>query len=163
MKKLLKNRRGTAEIVGTVLFLIIVIFVFSNVFLWSNRASQQISTVTGDRMNSPIKVEVTSYNPGQDALKVSTAGGRDVQLIRIWIIEVDDNNHSYIDFKNELSSEIGVAAGSYIYIILGNQTRDLRPTQNAIEIDYQVEAGMGEVRFKILTDLGNTATANIAK
>ena len=162
MKKLLKNQKGTAEIVGTVLFLVIVIFVFSNVFLWSNSVTQQVSTVNGDKLNSPIEMVSSLDFPGQDALKVSAVGGRDVQLIRIWIVKVGSNSHSYIDL-NMFSSKIGVSAGSYMYVILGNQNQDLRSTMNAIRINCQIAVGTGEARFKIVTDLGNTATASITK
>lgn len=156
MKMLWKNQKGTAEIVGTVFFLIILIFVFSNVFLWYNSASQQINTVMADRVNSPVEME---FNASDGRLKVSVVGGRDVQLLRIWITEVDENNHIYIDFKDQLQEELWVAAGSHIHFVLGAQTRKSPIYPNTIEIGYQ--KAPGEVRFKILTDLGNTAIASI--
>ena len=164
MKPLRKSRKGTAEIVGTVFFLIILIFVFSNVFLWYNGVSQQVNTVMADRVNSPVDMEVTYEILGVDALKVSAVGGRDVRLLRIWIIEVNENthaeiNHSYIDFKEQLPNELWVASGSQHYFVLGGQTRPIPGYQNRTEIDYQIKAGV-EVRFKILTDLGNIATAS---
>jgi hypothetical protein len=57
MLKLLKNRAGTAEIVGTVLFLVILFFFFSNVFLWHNQVTQEMERVTADKMNSPVRIE----------------------------------------------------------------------------------------------------------
>lgn len=60
IKNLLRNRRGTAEIVGTVLFLVILLFFFSNVFLWHNQVSRETDQIIADKVNSPVKFEVTS-------------------------------------------------------------------------------------------------------
>jgi hypothetical protein len=59
MKRLLKNRSGTAEIVGTVLFLIILFFFFSNVFLWHNQVTREMDQVVADKTNSPVRIETT--------------------------------------------------------------------------------------------------------
>jgi hypothetical protein len=57
LKRLLKSWAGTAEIVGTVLFLVILFFFFSNVFLWHNQVTQGASQVVADKMNSSIRIE----------------------------------------------------------------------------------------------------------
>jgi hypothetical protein len=57
MLKLLRNRVGTAEIVGTVLFLVILFFFFSNVFLWHNQVTQEMERTVADKMNSAVRVE----------------------------------------------------------------------------------------------------------
>jgi hypothetical protein len=54
---MLKNRSGTAEIVGTVLFLVILFFFFSNVFLWHNQISQEMDSLIADKMNSAVRIE----------------------------------------------------------------------------------------------------------
>jgi hypothetical protein len=59
MKRLLKNRSGTAEIVGTVLFLIILFFFFSNVFLWHNQVTREMDQVVADKTNSTVRIETT--------------------------------------------------------------------------------------------------------
>jgi hypothetical protein len=59
LKKLLKNRMGTAEIVGTVLFLVILFFFFSNVFLWHNQVTREVDQVIADKTNSPVRIETT--------------------------------------------------------------------------------------------------------
>ena len=63
MKKLLRSRSGTAEIVGTVLFLVILFFFFSNVFLWYNQASREIDQVIADKTNSALRIEAVAL-PG---------------------------------------------------------------------------------------------------
>lgn len=89
------------------------------------------------------------------ALKLTALGGRDVRLLRIWITEVHYNNHTCIDLEEELEKEIWIPGGSHVYIVFGDENR---VDGNEIQIDYK--PAPGEVRFKVLTDLGNTATAN---
>jgi hypothetical protein len=59
MKKLLKNRSGTAEIVGTVLFLVILFFFFSNIFLWHNQVTREMDQVVADKTNSVVRIDTT--------------------------------------------------------------------------------------------------------
>jgi len=55
----MKNKKGTAEIVGTALFLVILFFFFSNVFLFHNSVSREMDQVIADKMNSAIRIETT--------------------------------------------------------------------------------------------------------
>jgi hypothetical protein len=57
LRKLLKSRAGTAEIVGTVLFLIILFFFFSNVFLWHNQVTREMDQIVADKTNSAVRIE----------------------------------------------------------------------------------------------------------
>jgi hypothetical protein len=57
LRRLLKNRVGTAEIVGTVLFLVILFFFFSNVFLWHNKVSREMDQLNADKTNSAVRIE----------------------------------------------------------------------------------------------------------
>ncbi len=59
LRKLLKSRTGTAEIVGTVLFLIILFFFFSNVFLWHNQVTREMDQIVADKTNSAVRIETT--------------------------------------------------------------------------------------------------------
>lgn len=63
LRRLRKSRGGTAEIVGTVLFLVILFFFFSNVFLWHNQATQEMDQVIADKTNSAVRIE-TAVLPG---------------------------------------------------------------------------------------------------
>ena len=320
MKKLFKNRRGTAEIVGTALFLVILLFFFSNVFLWYNSVVRQMNLLMGEKLNSAVGLESTvvrgepenaltktitdgtekggdisstyicdgdthdieenietyehnniiytthvlsvrytfntdidtieerrliravrlsiyaqfidaeeegchiliwdfvdevwistghtlvmgnrwfnlSFPPdryigeegdvkikfkseiesvgsgivgSQDyyagtlavdfmevsadplALKIHALGGRDIQLLRIWIVEVETDNHAYIDLE---PLNIWVSHGSYRWILFDDET--VVHEDGTIKIQYKPPSG--EVRFKILTNLGNTATTS---
>jgi len=59
-RRILNNRNGTAEIVGTVLFLVIIFFFFSNVFLWHNQISQEMNQIIADKTDSAIRLETTA-------------------------------------------------------------------------------------------------------
>jgi len=59
MKKNVKNRRGVATIIGSILSIVILIFFFSNVFLWYNGVSRQMNLVTADKLNSQIELTTT--------------------------------------------------------------------------------------------------------
>ena len=63
MKKLLKKNAGTAEIVGTVLFLVILFFFFSNVFLWHNQVTREMDQIVAEKTNSAVRMEITTV-PG---------------------------------------------------------------------------------------------------
>jgi hypothetical protein len=59
MKKNRKNRRGVATIIGSILAIVILIFFFSNVFLWYNGVSQQMNLVTADKLNAQVSLATT--------------------------------------------------------------------------------------------------------
>jgi hypothetical protein len=63
LRRMLRNRSGTAEIVGTVLFLVILFFFFSNVFLWHSQISQEMDGLIADKMNSAVRIEITAGQP----------------------------------------------------------------------------------------------------
>lgn len=139
MNRKLGERRGTAEIVGTLLFLVILFFILSNVFLWHDNVSNQMDSLMGDKMNS--RVELTN-NGG--VLWANATGGKDVRLIRIWITNATDPTrpHIHIDLETDTSPGVLVRAGS------------------SADITQWVENNTpaGDFIVKILTDLGNTAT-----
>jgi hypothetical protein len=94
-------------------------------------------------------------------LKLQASGGRSVRLLRLWIIRetTEINNHTFIDFEQELGSEIWVPGGSSITIKFVENTNST--SDGIIQLDLSTLIGyspvLGEVRFRILTDLGNTA------
>jgi hypothetical protein len=85
-------------------------------------------------------------------LTVRALGGRDIQLLRLWIINETANEHHYIDFNDVLGLEIWVPGGSSIDIEFGDMDQII---DGNIMLDYSPI--LGEVRFRILTNLGNTA------
>ncbi len=56
LKRFIINRKGTAEVIGSVLFIIILIFAFSNIYLWHDNATKTMNTLLSDKLNSQIEV-----------------------------------------------------------------------------------------------------------
>lgn len=110
------------------------------------------------------KLSIDSHNVALTpvGLKIQASGGNSVQLLRLWIIRetTEINNHAFIDFEQELGSERArVTGGSSIIIKF---VENITPTNDdIIQLDLSNLIGyspiLGEVRFRILTDLGNTA------
>jgi hypothetical protein len=144
MNRKLGERRGTAEIVGTLLFLVILFFILSNVFLWHDNVSNQMDSLMGDKMNSRVELR---NNGG--VIWANATGGKDVRLIRIWITSDADptSQHILIDLETDTPPGILIRAGSYA---------DITARVRAELVKNHTPAG--DFIVKILTDLGNTAT-----
>jgi hypothetical protein len=101
MLKLLRNRKGTAEVIGSVLFIIILLFFFTNVYLWHDAANRHVNDLNVKKMNAGMEV---TFIGGSANI---TARGSAVVLSRIWII-TSSNQHLYADLEN---SDIHLQAG----------------------------------------------------
>jgi hypothetical protein len=138
LRRLLCSRRGTAEIIGSVMFLLIMMFFFTNVFLWHDRATREMDGVLSEKMNSPVSIQIVNMNAskGQRVLNVTNNGGVDAYLSRLWII--DDEGHSFVNL--EAGEGTRVSAG------------------DTIPIDVPSDVPVyGAVTFKVLTTRGNSA------
>jgi hypothetical protein len=154
LKKFLNNRKGTAEVIGSVMFVIIIMFFFSSVYLWHDQATRQMNTVFSDKMNSPVSLGVVD-----GGLVVTNNGGVDVVLSRLWIN--DATGHIFASLENVEGHQILVAAGTKRTLALGNSTQYIGDGSSIkvewgspVTINY---APTGTAVFKILTTLGNTA------
>jgi hypothetical protein len=154
LRKLLCSRRGTAEIIGSVMFLLIMMFFFTNVFLWHDRATREMDGVLSAKLNSPVSISVNNWNVSQTGdkllLTVTNNGGVDTELSRLWIIT---NSHNYADLEG-----IRVAAGATEILslnkpILGHP--EFSVDGQTIYYDFGVP-----VTFKILTVSGNMAACS---
>jgi archaellum component FlaF (FlaF/FlaG flagellin family) len=132
LNRFLRNRRGTAEIVGTLMFLVILLFFFSNVYLWHDQATREMDDLVLDKLNSPVEM-VGSINQTSNTLQlnVTNNGGVGVWLSRLW--NITSGYPSYQDYN------IWLAGGETWEIDLGSP-----PSENAT--------------FRIITELGNTAS-----
>jgi archaellum component FlaF (FlaF/FlaG flagellin family) len=162
LNRLLRNRRGTAEIVGSVMFLVILFFFFTNVYLWHDQATREMDNVVLDRVNSPVSIVDSTSPPDLLKLQVTNNGGTGFLLSRLWIIT--DDNHNYADFENANVTARWLAGGASMNITLLGEDRFAAdgsylvgaPTADGIGVYYYHNPSV-EVTFKILTDLGNTA------
>ena len=151
LNKLLRCRRGTAEIIGSVMFLLIMMFFFTNVFLWHDNATREMDGVLAEKMNSPVSIQVVNMNVTMHdyRLNVTNNGGVGVVLSRLWIVvDLDDGLggeiHNYVDL--ELGGAKWVAAG---------KTMDL-----SVPRSY-VDSFVGkEVTFTVVTTRGNMAACS---
>ncbi|MFA5365206.1 MAG: hypothetical protein WC325_08515 [Candidatus Bathyarchaeia archaeon] len=152
LSKLLGDRKGTAEIVGSVMFLVILLFVFTNVYLWHDSATREMNTVLAEKMNSPITVTVDGAGTG---LNVTNNGGFEVGLERLWL--VTDSGHYYAELGQ---FNVRIAAGERIHLLFTTGTANSDGTVKAIMngdtvlVYYSVDSS---VVCKVLTTLGNMA------
>ena len=153
--RLLKSRSGAAEIVGSIMFLLILLFFFTNVYLWHDSATRGMNDVLANRMNSPVSIEWSNAAFGAPArVTIVNKGGVDVALSRLWI--ATDSNHNYANL--EKGQGIWLAAGEQInFTILGPTQRD--PLDDSLLVSGQTVCynPIPGTTFKILTTLGNTA------
>ena len=163
LKRFRQDRRGASEIVGTALFLVILFFFFTNVFLWHDQVTREMDQVVVDRMNSGVRGDVFS-NATDVWLKVDNVGGLGVTLSRLWITNstqsvgsVDD--HLFADFEN---FSVFVAAGGHRNITLSDETVSVgvNEVRVRVEEDHSVfvdYAPSVAVTFRVLTKRANTA------
>jgi hypothetical protein len=142
IKSLLKNKKGTAEVIGTVMFIVILLFFFTNVYLWHDAATKEMNDLYVKRINSPITITVS-----ETTLTVTNEGGESASLSRLWVNEktpgsLDPNHQSF-----DLGSMV-VGAGSTISIPL-NQFNNYDPPQ--------------KVTFKVVTTVGNIASFDFTR
>jgi hypothetical protein len=110
-----------------------------------------------------LKIDVQQVALSPVGLTVKALGSRDVRILRLWVIKDTINKHDYVDFEQELEHEIWVTGGSSITIKFENITEAIPDIiqPDIIRLDLLDLIGyspiLGEVRFRILTDLGNTA------
>ena len=161
LRRFLKDREGASEIVGTALFLVILFFFFSNVFLWHDQVSSQMDQVVADRMNSGVRMDFFS-DETDIWLTVDNVGGLDVSLSRLWIIT--DTEHLYADFGLD---ENFVGAGRQLNITISGVTVLVGDEEvqvdgggsDPIVVQFQPPVGYTTV-FRVITKRANTAACS---
>ena len=169
LKRFRRDRRGASEIVGTALFLVILFFFFSNVFLWHDQVTREMDQVVVDRMNSGVRIEAF-VNGTSVWLEVVNVGGLDVTLSRLWIINSTQSvgsgdDHVFADFE---PYDVHVAAGSHRNITLSgvtmmvgeNEVRVRVYADGSVFVDYAPPSGVTVV-FRVLTKRANTAACSL--
>jgi archaellum component FlaF (FlaF/FlaG flagellin family) len=134
LRRLLRCRRGTAEIIGSVMFLLIMLFFFTNVFLWHDNATREMDDALAEKMNSLVSIQVVNENitktGGALQLKITNNGGVGVELSRLWIIEYLGGGHEIHNFRDRTD---WIGAGKTITIPLAESDIVLRK-ENAFTI-----------------------------
>jgi hypothetical protein len=153
LKRLLKNRKGTAEVIGSVLFIVILLFFFTNVYLWHDAATKDMNALHVKKMSASFTV---TPDAEASSLTVKADGGAGISLSRLWIVdEVNGGRHLYADLGN-----VRVEAGSSFTIMFGTTTDPANPIDrvdtdpplgNSITVHYAPQPG---VKYKIVNTLG---------
>jgi hypothetical protein len=108
-KKLLGNRKGTAEVIGTIMFVMIILFLFTNVYLYHDNATKEMNDLSARKMQAGMTL---AYDI--DGHSVITATGSEVVLSRLWITA--SSGHTYSPLN-----DIRMAAGQKITIQFDGQ------------------------------------------
>jgi hypothetical protein len=151
-KKFLRNRKGTAEVIGSVMFIVILLFFFTNVYLWHDSATKEMNEMYVKKMSSSF----TILNYGAN-LTVKADGGSGITLSRLWIIDQSGGvtRHLYADLRNA-----NVTAGDSFTIKFSTSTNPPNPTEyvsssnvngKTITVNY---APQTNVKYTIINDMG---------
>jgi uncharacterized protein (UPF0333 family) len=141
-KRLYKNKKGTAEVIGSVLFIVILLFFFTNVYLWHDAATKEMNDLQYQKINSPISI---TYDSADQIIYVTDNGGQDATISGVWVVVqyTPGTPDSYHNFFNLLSSKVVIPAGAQATPI---HLADLPYTPS------------GKGIFKVLTTTGNIAS-----
>jgi archaellum component FlaF (FlaF/FlaG flagellin family) len=145
LKQLLKNKKGTAEVIGSVMFIVILLFFFTNVYLWHDTATKEMNDLYVQKLNSPISIVVTqnAQNNQQYYINITNKGGVDATLSNLWINEKSTSSgpDTYHTNSTALNNIVVEAGGSYIKII-----------------SYTSQNLGASLQFKVITTTGNSAS-----
>ena len=161
LKKLLNNRKGTAEIIGSVMFIVILLFFFTNVYLWHDAATKEMNELYVQKMNSGMGIQFVSNG----SLIVTDNGGLDIVLSRLWIVSnTVDGNHLYVNLE---PLNLRVLAGQSIQISF--EASGTVPTDSPVAVD-KTDSGIfvyypqpaptsgSTLKFTIVNSLGLVAS-----
>ncbi len=158
LKKLLKNKKGTAEVVGSVMFIIILMFFFTNVYLWHDAATKEMNELYTKKVNAQMDI---SYDSGTITL---TATKMDIDLSRIWIVEkTNQQRHLYANLVNPDGTGVHVQAGRSVIIRFSSTSTSIEVdddgidyvTADSLNVHYKIE---GALTCTVLNTLGVTVS-----
>lgn len=165
MRKFVKDRKGASEIVGTALFLVILFFFFSNVFLWHDQVVREMDQVEADRRNTALRISASS-NGSLIVLTIDNVGGLEFTLSRLWILTDDAHLYARLD-----QHDIQIGPGRQLDITVNNVTSTVfvgggssdevrvRDVAGDIFVDYAQEVN-STVTYRVLTMLANSAACS---
>jgi hypothetical protein len=149
-KRLLKNRKGTAEVIGSVLFIVILLFFFTNVYLWHDATTRDVNSLNIKKLNSGMSI---SLDGNQVVVKATSS---DVKLSRLWIDT--SSNHVFVNLE---SQNVKVASGDtnalVFTFVAGNVATDNSVTfqvQSPTAITVYYNSFDSHVGFTIVNTLG---------
>ncbi len=125
--------------IGTIMFVMILLFFFTNVYLWHDTATKNANQLYLKEINSTFKIQQTDPN----TITLTANGGSSISLSRLWIDENTANGrHLYADLGS-----VNVAAGeTFTLTFVGggsNPTEEVAAQQvtGGAQIAYQPASG----------------------
>jgi hypothetical protein len=153
IRRLLKNKKGVAEVIGSVMFLVILLFFFTNVYLWHDAATKEMNDLYVQKINSPITISVINNDPHQ--LNVTNRGGLDAKLSILWVDAGSTGSPDrYHGFFNLEQLNIVVSAGASISVPWNDAG-----TLNSYNEHYAPQTG-DKIKLTMITTVGNMASCN---
>ena len=147
--RFIKNKNATAEIIGTVLLIIILIFFFGNVFLYNNEVNRIADEVSSKKRSTHITIDgISEENP--ISFNLTNRGGVNVYLDRLWIN--NDNEHGYYNL------DMWIEIGSSIEKVLNLKNEAFYKPDGTEYPGYPQE---GLARFIIITNTGDIVSDTI--
>ena len=141
----MKNKKGTAEVIGSVLFIVILLFFFTNVYLWHDAATKEMNDMYVQKLNSPITITVYSASNNQYTINITNKGGVDATLSWVWINEKSQSQYGGPDvfhtYSNTLVNLVVEAGGSRLETV-----------------SYSPIISGDPLLFKVITTTGNSAS-----
>ena len=132
------------------MFLVILLFFFTNVYLWHDAATKEMNDLYVQKINSPITISVMSNNP--NLLNVTNKGGVDARLSILWVdvaSAIVGGPDRFNGYYNLTQLNIVVLAGSSIQVTWSDAT-------NSYGDHYTYQSG-DSLQLKMVTAVGNTA------
>jgi hypothetical protein len=144
IKRLLKNKKGTAEVIGSVMFIVILLFFFTNVYLWHDAATKEMNDLYVQKLNSPIAITVSHIQNNQYDINIANNGGVDATISMLWINEKNStlSGPDIYHLNSTTLDKVVVEAGGFtLRSIFYNPIREGDP-----------------LLFKVITTTGNSAS-----
>lgn len=106
--------RGVSTVVGAVLAILILIAFLSGTYLWTFSAQRRMRQLDEARSDEDVELHATfDYDAGADGYVISVwaenTGSEDVQVIRLWVVDEENNEHSHVDLPSPVSIPVGSA------------------------------------------------------
>ena len=137
MRRFIRNRKGTAEVIGTLLFVIILFFFFTNVYLWHDQVVKESNNFYLEKVNSAVTLAIQSTSPFE--LVVNNTGGEATTLSVLWI---DENGGNHFAINQSVAGVVVDPQSSYTINLAY-----VFPSPPSVCVD-----------FKVVTEVGNFAS-----
>jgi len=119
------------------MFVMILVFFFTNVYLWHDAATKQMDNMYVQKMNTPITISLMNDNT---QLNVTNRGGEDTTLTMLWI-------------------DSGTGPGqTHTYVNLTCVVPNVVPAGSTIPLNLPSSPPSQEIVFTVITTLGNSAS-----